>query len=538
MTKRFIITVLMLTAFAVTGCGSGKADRGKNGASLRDKQDEQAVTEDKPENKEAKEEKKSKKEKKTKKKDDTDKISYTYQNHPLEATYEDNIFTLGGYYTIELDEDAKNEYPKLVEAINKYNSRVEKEVREFVEGSKPELLEMWAEGFTGYYEEDFYLHPVRSDNKVFSFVDENYMFFGGAHGSTTFAANNVDPETGREIEFDDVINNTDKLPEIIVDELTIQNPDLSDYFAELPSDKDNLLASIPGRLDDNAKGLSWAVDYDGIRMNFEDYAMGAYAVGVQSVKIRFKDYPEIFTDKYRDYEDGRVPDIDDVAVKLDDAEKIVIKTGDEAKGLSKEKAAGESVHVIDLSRDDQYKMNLFVSNFAEQRFRFYDERDMDVAALTEYAFMWSRINKQSNIESEGDHYKISLDKVVSLVKKYFGVTLSKDDIYGYDWDKSVNGAFCKGGYYYVPAADGESYPTFAVVEQAEDYGEGNMWLYFTTFDLDMDIYRDNNEEIPKKYYSMGKKEAVASSDLTEGYQGLAIVKRDGDSYKLSYYEQY
>ena len=56
MTKRFIITVLMLTAFAVTGCGSGKADRGKNGASLRDKQDEQAVTEDKPENKEAKEE--------------------------------------------------------------------------------------------------------------------------------------------------------------------------------------------------------------------------------------------------------------------------------------------------------------------------------------------------------------------------------------------------------------------------------------------------------------------------------------------------
>ena len=540
MTKKLICALLMVTALAVTGCGSGRGSRERDKASLKEDR-EQTVKEDDSENRGAKEENTNKKKNKDrKKKNDTDRIPYTYQNHPLEGTFGDNIFTLGGYYTIELDRTAEDKYPELTEEIDKYNTKAEDEVRSFVEGSQSEVMEMWEQGFTGYYEYDLYLHPVRADKKVFSFVEETYEFYGGAHGSTMFSGYNYDPETGRKIDFDDVVSDTSDLPKIIVDELIDQNPDLKDYFDELPSDKDNLIAGIPDRLDDNAKGLAWALDYDGIRINFEDYAMGAYAVGVQSVKIRFKDHPGIFTDKYTDYENSSVPDIDDIAVKLDDADKVAVEGEAPVKGSSKEKknADQSNINILEISKEDQYKMNMFISNFAEQRFQFYDDEDMDVSAMAEFAYMWSYINKQSNIETEGNYYRISIDKVKGIVKKYFGVTLSNDDLYDHDWDKSMYGAFCKGGYYYVPAADGESFPTFAVVEQAEDYGEGTLWLYFTTYDLDMDIYWDNDEVIPKKYYSMSKKEATDSPDLSAGYQGLAIVEKDGDSYKLRYYEQY
>lgn len=133
---------------------------------------------------------------------------------------------------------------------------------------------------------------------------------------------------------------------------------------------------------------------------------------------------------------------------------------------------------------------------------------------------------------------MSIDKVKKIVLKYFGIKLSDDEIYGYDWDKSIDNGFCKGGYYYVPAADGESYTGFSIVEQAEDAGDGTLWIYFTTYSLDLDIYWDSDESIPKKYYQMTANEAMNSKDLESGYQGMAIVKKDGESYKLKYYKQY
>lgn len=529
MTKKLICALLLVTSLAVTGCGLGRGDKKKDRAPLKEKNEQQASGED-----ESRDSNDGDNKKKTKK-DRNAEIHYTYQNHPLEATYKNQTFTLGSYYTMELDEEAADEYPELDVLINKYNSKTGKEVKEFVSGSKPELIEMWNEGFTGYYEEDFFLYPVRSDNKVFSFVEEIYEFYGGAHGSTLFVGYNYDPATGREIEFDDIVKDTSKLPEIIVDDLIDQNPDLKDYFDDMTSDKEALISGIPARLDENAKGLAWALDYDGIRINFEDYAMGSYAAGARSVKISFKDHPEIFTDNYNDYKDRRVPDIGDIAVKKEDADKIVTENETEE---STEIEKPVAVDIIELTDEDQYRLNLFISNFAEQGFYFYDEKDVDVSALAEFAYLWSKINSYSDIETEDSYYKLSLKKVRAITERYFDIKLSDEDLYDHDWDKSIYGAFCRKGYYYVPAADGESYTTLAVVEQAEDAGDGTLWLYFTTYNLDLDIYMDSDEEIPKKYYTMNKKEAEDSSDLSSGFQGMAIVKKDGDTFKLKYYKQY
>ena len=76
----------------------------------------------------------------------------------------------------------------------------------------------------------------------------------------------------------------------------------------------------------------------------------------------------------------------------------------------------------------------------------------------------------------------------------------------------------------------------AIVESAEDVGGGNLRLDFRVYSLDLDVYWDNDQSIPKKYYGMTFKEADASPDLTEVDMGYAIVKQDGDSYKLRLYE--
>ena len=567
--KIISLMLCMLLAFNITGCSSDKKDK-----STEDNREEKTTWDEAEDGSDSKieDDNSGKGKKKTSKERNTgkgssdkdkknsrsskkpDKIKYEYRNHPVEGSYGKDIYALGNYCTIELDEDTREKYPELAAVIDKYNSGAQEEATGFVRGSDSEVMELWEEGFTGYYEEDSYIHPVRADGKVFSFVTEIYSFYGGAHGSTSFTGYNYDPGTGMEISFNDVVKDTDDLPEIIFNELTAQNNDLKDYFDELPTDKENLIKGIPDRLDDNAKGLSWAVDYDGIRINFEDYAMGSYAIGTQSAKIKFEDYPEIFTDRFTDYADvKRIPDIGDIAVKLDDAETVMlgdVSTEKDKKGrdqAGKDSAdAGTAydlpdkpeVNIIKLGKDEQHKMNLFVSNFAEQGFREYDDNYMDVSALAEFAYMWSRINKQSNIETEGYYYRIGFDKIKNIVDKYFGVKLTDNDLYGYTWEKSDNGGFCKGGYYYVPAADGESYTTFAVIEQAEDAGDGVLWLYFTTYNVNMDTYWDNNESIPKKYYSLSSKEAASAPYLTQGYQGLAIVRKAGDSYKLKYYKLY
>ena len=536
MKRKLVLAVMMVSVMSLCGCGSGRSDK-KDRPAPKESREEQVVENDwsKPSGGEDTEAKKDKE-----KKQRPDKITYTYQCHPIKKDYGNETVAMGNYYKIELDEDVKDKYPELGRVTEKYNSDACRKVTEFVEGSEKEIREMMEEGFTGFYEYDLYLEPVRADEKVFSFVEESYSFYGGAHGTTVFTGYNYDPITGRELEFDDVVKDTSGLPQIIFDELTDQNPDLKDYFEELPTDKENLIAGIPDRLDDNAGGLAWVLDYDGIRINFEDYAMGTYAAGARSLKIRFKDYPEIFTERYTDYEDSRVPVIDNVAVKLDDANTEVID-GDNSgtKSRSEDRGNPQGANIVKLSKEDQYKLNLFISNFAEQGFVFYDEEEKrDVEALTDFAYMWIKINKYRDIEIEGSYYKISIEKVKSIVDKYFGIRLSDDELYGYDWSKSEHETFCKSGYYYVPAADGETYTGLAIVEQAEDTGDGTLWLYFTTFNLDLDVYWDSDEGISKKYYSMSFKEAMDSKDLEMGYGGMAIVKKEGDSYKLKYYKIY
>ena len=251
-------------------------------------------------------------------------IEYTYQNHPKSLMDGETELAISNYLTVELDKSDREKFGKLKEVLDEYGQNGEKEVDDFFETSVDEIRENFNNGIGIGYEVDRYFNPIRADGRVFSFVITNYTYLAGAHGYTDYSNYNFDPVTGEEIQFTDVVKDTDKLPDIIVNELEKQNEDLEEYFENGPEDKENLRSGIPDRLSNNAAALSWVLDYDGVWFNFEDYAMGTYVAGSRSAKVRFDDYPELFTDNYNNYKDSELPKIEEAAKELKEADNVIV----------------------------------------------------------------------------------------------------------------------------------------------------------------------------------------------------------------------
>ena len=186
----------------------------------------------------------------------------------------------------------------------------------------------------------------------------------------------------------------------------------------------------------------------------------------------------------------------------------------------------------------QEDLNLFLSNFAEQRMQYYKESlsDLYLDRIGYFAFMWSYINRQSDVKTDGNYYVVTYDTVRRLADRYFGLDISREDLADHETPDSMYGWFYKNGDFYYPAADGESYPSFAVVRSITKEDGDELQLQFDVYDLDMDIYWDNDEKIPSKYYSMSPDEAAASSDLTRTGTGFAIVENTDEGYKLKFYQ--
>ncbi len=257
-------------------------------------------------------------------------IEYTYQNHPITMVNGDTTMIMSNYYTAELDKSDSARYPKLQEALNAYAKSDEERARSFLADNENEVLVNIANGMSLSYENDVTFEPRRSDGRVLSFISCDYLYLAGAHGYASFKGYNFDPSTGEEILFKDVIKNTDDLPLAIYKELIRQNDDLFGYFEDCPGDKENLIEGMPERFEDNAKGIAWAIDYDGVWFCFEDYAMGSYAAGARYVKVPFADYPDIFVNGWDSYADAdKMPESGTGAKELKEAETdVTVSSGE------------------------------------------------------------------------------------------------------------------------------------------------------------------------------------------------------------------
>ncbi len=142
-----------------------------------------------------------------------------------------------------------------------------------------------------FYDES-YQDIMRSDERVVSLSYYNESYMGGAHGMYGWSGINIDPVTGEYIKLSDVVTNVDLLNVILKEKLL----EYDRYLEE--STIDSSLEAYKDRLENDEGDYNWSIDYQGITVYFNPYEMGSYAQGAQQIRIRFEDYPELFSEYY------------------------------------------------------------------------------------------------------------------------------------------------------------------------------------------------------------------------------------------------
>ena len=275
--KKRILCILLSTVCVLSACTTEKPE---DKAPVEEEEEKEVTPTEAPEEKEV-------------------PIKIGYRGNSYEFHSGDVVMAYGGYTTIEITDDAKEAYPKLQTYLEDFNKGEEEDILRFFDDSEEELLNWFATGADIPYQLNHMTRPVRADAKAFSLCVTDYVYYGGAHGVTSWRGINVDPVTGEEIRFDDVFADTSDLPEIIFDELIRQNIDLESYFANDASSKDALMDSLrTTRLSDEDGFIAWTLDTEGVCFYFEDYAMGTYAAGARSLEVLYADHPEIFHEEY------------------------------------------------------------------------------------------------------------------------------------------------------------------------------------------------------------------------------------------------
>lgn len=219
---------------------------------------------------------------------------------------------------------------------------------------------------------------------------------------------------------------------------------------------------------------------------------------------------------------------------------VVLPDDYEYADLSDNAQNAASENTIEITKDMQKKLNVFLSNFAEQDMGYFDYGRPDTGDLADFAYRWTYINKWKDLDITTDgYYTLSLDKVKNVVNKYLDVTLTDEDLNAYTWPNAYQGFISKGRYC-VPAADGESYNTLAIVTALSDEDNNNFRAQFDIYDLDQDYFlsHEDVDSIPEEFYSYDATAAAAEPALVKSGSGYAVIKKDGDSYKLRYYDKY
>ena len=191
----------------------------------------------------------------------------------------------------------------------------------------------------------------------------------------------------------------------------------------------------------------------------------------------------------------------------------------------------------------QKKMNIFLSNFSEAHLFEYDKDDPDPDSLFWWAHLLTKLNKRENITYE-EHAvggnvesceKISVKDISKVTEKYLDLKYTEDMAGRVDTGKNdwKNCAY-DNGYFYVPAADGESYTSFTVVSGVEDLGGNKLKLCYTIYSQELDAYFEGKEI----NHGMPDEEASRDPDTEDepGRKGYAIVSVSSSSYKLEYLE--
>jgi hypothetical protein len=139
-------------------------------------------------------------------------------------------------------------------------------------------------------------------------------------------------------------------------------------------------------------------------------------------------------------------------------EQKTITTKDTVQTKEENTAAGKDVT---LSATEQKKLNVFFSNFSEAYLEPFTAGNITDEELIKFGVLHNFKNNYKLFEKSGDYLMIKSDAVSKSIEKYFGKTFTAH--------KPTKEYKYKGGYYFIPNADGEAF-TFSQVASMSDAG--------------------------------------------------------------------
>lgn len=221
-----------------------------------------------------------------------------------DSDYDQVSLMYGNCCLFELDAP---EYPALEEAVAQYNTETEQNwitsMNDLKSWAREDYNAAVAEGyeFYGPYVSEDEMYITRADDKALSAVTGNYWYSGGAHGMSGYSAVNFDTKTGRKLAIEDVIADTNALPNALATEMIEQYPHLEEATLNMwEMSLEDYLASYltPEEVDDITPEFTWTLGYEGVTFYFGAYEIGSYADGNQVVVLTYNEYPELFNSEY------------------------------------------------------------------------------------------------------------------------------------------------------------------------------------------------------------------------------------------------
>ena len=290
MKKRIISTSLVLTIALWTAACGNKAKENANALSQNEQQTEAAWQESEQQETEKQTAEKENAADSGEEQDENAPLGI-YKTELSNSHFEmlnDNYYSL--YATNQYflaDEKTTLRYPELADALMQLKEQKEHNfdmATESLLDSQQFMIETesYPIDLTDYTE----CRVLRADNVLFSFIETNENYYGGAHGMYSVAGYAFDVDTGKNLSFTDIVVDETKIRDLIAEKLDEEYGDI--FFDDIH----NLIDQY------DFNSLCWSISYFDVTLYFNPYDLGPYASGSQQVVFPFSEYADLFDEKY------------------------------------------------------------------------------------------------------------------------------------------------------------------------------------------------------------------------------------------------
>lgn len=195
------------------------------------------------------------------------------------------VYAEASYMGLVLLPGCAEKYPELATLVAQLNRESGEKCDAFLE----EVAQYYQESEqkdTVYYTYEQELYVQRADSRMLSVMVNLYAYTGGAHPTQSLTAVNIDPETARVLDIDDLFTDVPAVLSKVAERIQEQ------YAGVEFEDLQGQLASY------EEQGHSCSFGPQGVTFCFPPYALAAYAVGQINVTFLYDELKDLIQEKY------------------------------------------------------------------------------------------------------------------------------------------------------------------------------------------------------------------------------------------------